>query len=118
MPHIAGLRGVLYDATRVEPARVIVSQGATGSDDPHSVRRLTARASDGAGAASVGSWLDDGVLKRDPTRAIYRYHQVFRHADLGDRNVVRKALLAAVKLEPWTDGTIRQHEVADPAARA
>jgi uncharacterized protein (DUF1015 family) len=48
----------------------------------------------------------------DPTRAVYRYHQIF--AGPG-RTLVRKNLLLAVRLAPWDEGTIRPHEATDPA---
>jgi uncharacterized protein (DUF1015 family) len=51
---------------------------------------------------------------RDPGRALYRYHQLFQH---GGRAVVRKAVIAAVRLAPWSEGTIRRHEAVTDTAR-
>jgi uncharacterized protein (DUF1015 family) len=51
---------------------------------------------------------------RDATRAVYRYHQTF---NLGGRPVTRKLLIAVARLSPWSEGMIRPHEAADPAAR-
>lgn len=51
---------------------------------------------------------------RDPTRAMYRYHQVY---DFGGRQEVRKALFAAIKLVPWTEGNVRPHEATVEADR-
>ena len=70
MPHIAGLRGALPDAS--------------------------------------------GAVVRDPSRAVYRYHQVFAR---DGRTFVRKTLVAAVKLAPYADGTIRPHLATTAAAR-
>ena len=53
-------------------------------------------------------------LVRDPTRAIYRYHQAF---PAGPRTLVRKSFFAAIALAPWTDGLVRPHEVTDPKER-
>jgi uncharacterized protein (DUF1015 family) len=57
-----------------------------------------------------------GTLKgdRDAARAVYRYHQTF---SLGGRPVTRKTLVVVARLAPWTEGMIRPHEAADPAAR-
>ncbi|MBV8757732.1 MAG: DUF1015 family protein [Deltaproteobacteria bacterium] len=55
-----------------------------------------------------------GASERDAVRAIYRYHQTFA---LGGRPVTRKSLVCVVRLAPWSEGTIRPHEAALPAAR-
>jgi hypothetical protein len=55
-----------------------------------------------------------GTPARDGSRALYRYHQVF--AGPG-RSFVRKSLICAVRLSPWTEGSIRPHEATSPAAR-
>ena len=57
-----------------------------------------------------------GTLKgdRDALRAVYRYHQTFA---LGGRPVTRKTLLVVARLAAWSEGVIRAHEAADPAAR-
>src|SRR5580765_5094554 len=52
--------------------------------------------------------------KRDEKRALYRYHQVFPHAGA---TLTRKSLIAAVRLVPWADGSIRRHEETVAAAR-
>ncbi len=71
-------------------------------------------------AAAAGETLDlakaqaDGTLVRDPTRAVYRYHQTF--AGPG-RTLTRKSLFCAVRLSPWSEGSIRPHEVAPSARR-
>lgn len=58
--------------------------------------------------------LERGELVRDASRALYRYHQTFAH---GGRSLTRKSLVCAVRLVPWTDGTVRPHEASEPAAR-
>lgn len=55
-----------------------------------------------------------GASERDPVRAVYRYHQTF---SLGGRPVTRKMLVCVARLAPWTEGVIRPHEAALPAAR-
>jgi uncharacterized protein (DUF1015 family) len=91
MAQIAGFRGALWDATKVELANVVASP-VTG----------------------VGGKLARGELVRDPSRALYRYHQTF---ELGGRTVTRQTLVCAMRLEPWSAGTIRAHEQTDPTAR-
>ena len=88
MPQIAGFRGILWD--KLDPKLV-----AAAISDP---RGRLAR----------------GELVRDPTRAMYRYHQAFT---AGARTLVRKSFFAAVKLSPWSDREIRPHEATDPQAR-
>ena len=91
MPQIAGFRGALWDASKVDLGKVVASP-VTG----------------------VGDRLAKGELVRDASRALYRYHQVFEH---GGRTVTRQTLLCALRLEPWTEGVVRPHEQTDPTAR-
>lgn len=88
MPQIAGFRGVL--------------------PDPAKANELAAKPLD------VKPGLAAGALKRDGSRAVYRYHQVFTGPG---RALTRKSLLCAVQLSPWTDGIVRPHEATDAAAR-
>lgn len=90
MPHIAGLRGVLP-----EPAKL---------------GELIARPVELAAGLSAGS------LVRDGSRCVYRYHQTF--AGPGGRAYTRKSFVCAVRLAPWSDGSIRPHEATAPAGVA
>src|SRR5580704_6574178 len=92
MSQIAGFRGALWDPTKVELSKAIAAPIA----DPKAK-------------------LASGQLVRDPTRAVYRYHQVFA---AGSRALVRKSWFAALGLEPWSAKAVRPHEETDPAARA
>lgn len=92
MPQIAGFRGLLWDASKVELAEV----AAAAITDPR-------------------GHVERGELVRDPSRAVYRYHQAFT---AGSRMLVRKSWFAAVALTPWREGLIRPHEATDPTARA
>jgi uncharacterized protein (DUF1015 family) len=91
MPQIAGFRGALWDRSKVELAELAA-----------------------APLTRVADRLAKGELVRDPSRAMYAYHQTFVHAG---RQVTRKSVLTAVKLAPWEDGTIRPHEATDAGAR-
>src|SRR5512143_2254232 len=91
MPQIAGFRGALWDTSKVDLAKA-VAVPLTGVKDR----------------------LAKGELVRDPSRAMYRYDQVF---DAGYRVLTRTTLLAAVRLSPWSEGAIRPHEETNPTAR-
>lgn len=98
MPQIAGLRGVLPDPSKLKE----VVSGPGGGP---------------GGAVDVAKALAAGALVRDPGRAVYRYHQVFSEP-LSGRALVRKMVVCAVRLEPWTEPLIRPHEATPPAAAA
>ena len=73
------------------------------------------KASEVVGAAELKPGLvADGVIARDASRAVYRYHQVFPGPG---RALTRKSLVCAVQLTPYSDGQIRPHELASPAGR-
>ena len=109
---IAGLRGLVVDPTKVDLAKVVTP----ASDAPvePAASAGPARVVAAADAAGLRAWQDSGELVRDGSRAVYRYHQVFA-AD--GRTLTRKLLLAAVKLAPWAEGTVRAHEVVPAALR-
>jgi uncharacterized protein (DUF1015 family) len=125
MPDIAPIRGVLYDPARVDAAKVIAppydvidaaERAKLAATDPHNVVRLILPEAEQGGdkyaaaAKTMDAWLASGVLKRDDYKALYRYHQVFTHPDLGDREVVRQGFIAAVRLHPFSDRVILPHE--------
>lgn len=91
MAQIAGFRGALWDPTKVDLAKVASSPLTQAKDR-----------------------LAKGELVRDPTRAVYRYHQLF---DVGGRTLTRQTLVAAVRLTPWSEGIVRPHEETEPTAR-
>ena len=62
----------------------------------------------------LGTGLAGGTLLRDPGRSVYRYHQIF--AGPG-RAFTRKNLILAVRLSPWSEGSIRPHEATTPTGR-
>jgi uncharacterized protein (DUF1015 family) len=95
MPQLAGLRGVLPDPSKVK--EVVAAPAGARLD--------------------VAKGLTAGTLIRDPGRAVYRYHQVFAEPASG-RTLVRKMIVCAVRLEPWTEALIRPHEATVPAHKA
>jgi uncharacterized protein (DUF1015 family) len=67
------------------------------------------------GAVEIGKGVAAGTLAREPSRAVYRYHQVFPGS--GGRSFVRKSLVCAVRLAPWSERVVRPHEETVPAVR-
>lgn len=124
MPELAGFRAITYDPTRVDLSKVITppydvidpaERARLAERDPHSFVHIDLpEAKDGgdkyqAAARTLADWQASGVMRRDTSRAIYRYHQMFKHPEDG-RTITRKGMVAAVKLSPWKDGMIRPHE--------
>jgi uncharacterized protein (DUF1015 family) len=122
---IAPFRGVLFDTTRVDLSKVIAppydvidaAQREKLAADPHNVVHIDLPEAGAAGgdkyahaAKTFEQWQAEGILRRDTSRTIYRYHQRFTSAELGDRTVARKGFICAIKLVPFTDGTVRPHE--------
>ena len=64
--------------------------------------------------SDVPGRLARGELVRQSKRAVYRYHQTFTHQN---RRLTRKSVIAVIELVPWSEGTVRPHEAADPATR-
>jgi len=124
MAEIAAFRGILYDADRVQPSRVLAPPYDVIDDeekqellalDPHNAVRLILPDGDGdakypAAAATLNAWLDEQVLRRDERPALYRYHQVFTSAELGGRTITRRGFIAAVRLHRFDERIILPHE--------
>ncbi len=91
MPEIAPFRGVLFDKARIDLTRVL-------SPLP-GVADATARAAAG--------WIAGGIAVRDVYKAIYRYSQHFPWAG---RTLVRRGVIAAVRLAPTTDARVLSPE--------
>jgi uncharacterized protein (DUF1015 family) len=60
-----------------------------------------------AAAATLDSWRRTGVLAADQREAFYLYEQQFEHAG---REFRRRAILGAVRLEPWERRIVLPHE--------
>jgi uncharacterized protein (DUF1015 family) len=134
---IAPFRGIRYDTARVDASKVLAppydvidpaQRAALAASDPHNVVRLIlpepdAVADDGgdryaAAARTFAAWQAEGVLVRDASRCIYRYHQIFRSPEHDGRLVTRRGFIAGVRLEPFSAGVILPHErtLAGPKA--
>lgn len=103
MPQIAGFRGLVWDTSKIELAKVATAPV-----------RHSPTVVDSSGDATRDR-IQRGELKRDATRAVYRYHQVF---SAGPRTLVRKSWFAAIAVEPWGETMVRPHETTDPGMRA
>ncbi len=126
MAEIAGFRGLLYNAPKLDmssvlapPYDVIDDAGRevlAKQNDKNCVRIIIPQADEPgdakyrAAADLIQKWISEEVLVRDEAPAIYRYHQVFRHAELGEQEVVRRGFIAAVRLHEFDEGVILPHE--------
>ena len=124
MADIAPIRGLTYDATRVDVARVIAppydviseeERVALEAQDPYNVVRIDLPRGEGdakypAAAKILADWRKEGIVRRDDQPALYRYHQIYRIAELGDRDIVRRGFIAAGRLHPYDDAIVKPHE--------
>lgn len=98
MPEIAPFRGVVFDPSRVDLRQVLAPLPGAAE----------------ASANAAAGWLQSGLVVRDPYKAIYRYVQ---HAVVPGtaRTVVRRGLVAAVRMTGTGDARIRSPERVLPA---
>ena len=104
---------VIDDAQRAallarEPHNIVALELPEGPLDPkvHGSRYET-------GAARWRQWRDEGVLARDVLPAIYVLEQRWTR---GEREITRRAFVAAVGLEPFSAGVVLPHERTLPKA--
>ncbi|MFW6195377.1 MAG: DUF1015 domain-containing protein, partial [Chloroflexota bacterium] len=65
-------------------------------------------------AATQAQWLEEGVLKRDESPAMYMIEETF---ELAGRQHKRRGLLAAVRLEEFDKGVVLPHEYTRPGPK-
>jgi len=137
MAEIVPFRAVRYAATRgralgelLAPPYDMVSQEQRDEllrRSPHNMIHVTLgedRPGDGPGttnryaraAETWASWLAQGVLKRDPSPALYPLEQSFWAPD--GRNLKRRGVMAAVRLHEFKEGIIVPHEKTLVAPKA
>ncbi|HET9621313.1 MAG TPA: DUF1015 domain-containing protein [Kofleriaceae bacterium] len=132
MLDIAGFRGLTYDPAKVDLSHVITppydvinadQRAALAERSPYNFVRIDLPEQSAAHADRYRSAADtlagyqaSGILRQDTARSLYRYHQEFTDRERQCR-VVRKGVLAAVALSPWSAGVIRPHEHTFKAAR-
>ncbi len=129
MAILRAFRGWRYTASeRIEvllapPYDVINAQEreALAVRHPHNVVHLILpRPEAGSGAyahaaAQLRRWQTEGVVRQDETPSLYLLQQRFRLPD--GRDLVRRGLIAALRLAPWGEG-ILPHERTFPQAKA
>lgn len=85
---------------------------------PYNVVRLILARGDPEGSGSdryacaaqaFANWRRDGILRRDPTPALYLYEQEFSFGDTS-RRLRRRGVLALVRLHDYADGIVFPHE--------
>jgi uncharacterized protein (DUF1015 family) len=139
--HLIPFNGVLYNGEilKKDIARVVAPpydvidatfQQALHARHPHNVIRLELgleQPGDGPGknkysraAATLKSWMAEGVLSRDPKPAIYPYaiEYAVPSGSLGSGTRVLKGFISTVKLEEFGTGKIYPHENTRAAAKS
>lgn len=58
-------------------------------------------------ARTMQDWIRDGTLVRDPSPALYVYHQRFEH---NGKPYTRRMFIARLRLQPFSEGSILPHE--------
>lgn len=136
MASIVPFCGVRYNAKRIADLSAVITQpyDRIGPDlrerylrqHPHNFVRLILSDADPhqpqAGnpysgvAALYQDWLREGVLLRSSQPALYVYRQTFSSPD--GTPVTRRALLAALELTPFGEGTVLPHERTLSAPKA
>ena len=58
-------------------------------------------------AATLGQWIEEGVLRRDERPAFYLHRQTFQH---GGREYTRSMLFGRLRVVPWSEGSVLPHE--------
>ena len=131
MADIAGFRGLLFDPARVEMSKVLAPpydvidevgrEELANLDAKNCVRIILPESdrpeTDGEPDAKYAharqlmeEWTQEGTLVRDQQPALYRYHQVFTRAELGDQPVTRRGFIAAVRLHDFEERVLMRHE--------
>ena len=122
MAEIAPFRGILYDPARagsvdqlLAPPYDVISEAervALAAKSPYNFVRLILPQGDGdekyaRAASELQRWLDEGILRRDQRRALYRYHQRF---ESGGRVFNRKGFIARIRLHRFEERVVLPHE--------
>jgi len=102
----AALQATLYERHPANAVRLELNRDEPGDDDRVNGRTRAAR--------FLRSWQEQGVLMREPAAAVYVCRQEFE--DEG-RRLVRRGVLARVRLERFGTGNIHPHEATLPGPR-
>lgn len=132
MAEIRPFRGLRYAASAgplqnlvAPPYDVLNSEerDALAAQNPHNIVHLTlpeGKEDDRSkmvkyarSAALLAEWRREGALKLDEKPSLYRYTQTFSTPD-SEQALVRTALLALIKVEPYEKGVVLPHEQTFP----
>jgi len=83
------VQATLYARSPLNMVRIIKGRAEPGDDERNNVYTRAAR--------TFQEWLASGVFVRDPDPSLYMYHQEYT---FGGERLVRKGVMALVKLEP------------------
>ncbi len=126
MAEISPFKGLLYNQKKIKdiysvvapPYDVIKEEERTrlADRDQHNVVRLILSRDDSVSgenryqvaAGTLSKWIDEGVLARDETPALYYYQQTYKLKDGSAKT--RKGLVTLLKLEEFEKGIVLPHE--------
>src|SRR5437899_2477738 len=122
MAEIAAFAGILYDPERAGPPERLLAppydvispaeRERLAALDPHNCVRLILPEGEGdqkyaRAARDLEAWRAAGILRRDPTPALYRYHQAF---SAEGRSFVRRGFICRIRLVRLDEGVVLPHE--------
>ena len=120
MAEVLPFRGLLYDSSRAGPADDLVAppydvispadRAALEARSPYNIVRVDLPQGQdkyASAARELRRWIEEGILRRDPAKALYRYHQVFAS---GGRRHTRKGFICRVRLRRFEEGVVLPHE--------
>ena len=114
MPDVGPFRAVRYarpTADVVAPPYDVISpeeRRALAARDPHNVVHLTLDPSEEAAGRRFREWLEEGVLVREESPAVWALEQDYTGPDGVARR--RGGLVASLAVEPYERGTVLPHE--------
>jgi uncharacterized protein (DUF1015 family) len=127
-PHrIEPFPALMFDAAKAGPLGDLIAppydlvdtiqQEALYARNPHNVIRLELNHDAdpySSAAATLDQWRRDGVLARQSPPALFHYTQRFK---IDGKELSRGAIIARVRLEPFSRGRILPHEKTFPKAK-
>jgi uncharacterized protein (DUF1015 family) len=122
MAELVPVRALLYDSKRAGPLDALVAppydvvsepeRATLAAKSPYNIVRVDLPQGDpeqkyANAARELRRWIDEGILRRDPLPAFYRYHQVFF---AGGRQHTRKGFISRIRLRRFEEGVVLPHE--------
>src|SRR5215813_9925945 len=122
MAEVVPVRALLYDPQRAGPLDALVAppydvvseteRVALAAKSPYNIVRVDLPQGDpeqkyANAARELRRWVDEGILRRDPRPAFYRYHQVF---SVGGQQHTRKGFISRIRLRRFDEGVVLPHE--------